>query len=90
VVVVLTPLLMLPKTLVQTIKEVRKMRDRTLMLAPQILYKANVEEDEEEGEEENAVAAILAMTQVALLLAPKTQNRQVATWVQAEAQQLAA
>jgi hypothetical protein len=89
VVVVLTPLLMLPKTLVQTIKEVRKMRDRTLMLAPQILYKANVEEDEE-GEEENAVAAILAMTQVALFLAPKTQNRLVATWVQAEAQQLAA
>ncbi len=87
--VVLTPLLMLPKTLVQTIKEVRKMRDRTLMLAPQILYKANVEEDEE-GEEENAVAAILAMTQVALFLAPKTQNRLVATWVQAEAQQLAA
>ena len=74
VVVVLTPLLMLPKMLVQTIKEVRKMRDRTLMLAPQILYKANVEEDEE-GEEENAVAAILAMTQVALFLAPKTQNR---------------
>jgi hypothetical protein len=91
VVEVLTPLLMLPKMLAQTIKEVRKMRDQTLlMLAPLILSKANVE-DEEEAEEENAVAAISAMTQVALFLEPKTQSRlEEATLEQAEAQQLAA
>ena len=87
---VLTPLLMLPKMLAQTIKEVRKMRDQTLlMLAPLILSKANVE-DEEEAEEENAVAAISAMTQVALFLEPKTLSRLEATLEQAEAQQLAA
>ena len=88
---VLTPLLMLPKMLAQTIKEVRKMRDQTLlMLAPLILSKANVEA-EEEAEEENAVAAISAMTQVALFLEPKTQSRlEEATLEQAEAQQLAA
>ena len=88
---VLTPLLMLPKMLAQTIKEVRKMRDQTLlMLAPLILSKANVEA-EEEAEEENAVAAISAMTQVALFLEPKTLSRlEEATLEQAEAQQLAA
>ena len=87
VVEVLTPLLMLPKMLAQTIKEVRKMRDQTLlMLAPLILSKANVE-----AEEENAVAAISAMTQVALFLEPKTLSRlEEATLEQAEAQQLAA
>lgn len=87
---VLTPLLMLPKMLAQTIKEVRKMRDQTLlMLAPLILSKANVE-DEAEAEEENAVAAISAVTQVALFLEPKTLSRLEATLEQAEAQQLAA